>query len=85
LLPRLQDGTVIDTTERNQTQATLRASEERFRLIAENIPELVATHTSEGELEFGGSNAVILSQFAAIPESTTTALIVLGRDSSSGR
>src|ERR1700738_2457873 len=35
-----------------QAKESLRASEERFRLIVDNIPGLVLTMTTEGELEF---------------------------------
>ncbi|WP_051946867.1 PAS domain-containing protein [Verrucomicrobium sp. BvORR106] len=45
-------GSVVDNTERNRSQAAIRSSEERFRLIVDNIPGLLCTHTAEGALEF---------------------------------
>jgi PAS domain S-box-containing protein len=44
-------GTCIDIEDRKMTADALRASELKFRLIVHSIPGLVATMTSQGDLE----------------------------------
>ncbi|WP_414580838.1 PAS domain S-box protein [Scytonema sp. PCC 10023] len=43
-------GTALDITDRKQTEATLRQSEERYRYLAESIPQLVWTANTDGML-----------------------------------
>jgi len=43
-------GVHTDVSDRKQTEADLRQSEERYRYLAESIPQLVWTSTAEGRL-----------------------------------
>ena len=43
-------GTALDISDRKQTEATLRQSEERYRYLAESIPQLVWTANTDGML-----------------------------------
>ncbi len=49
------DGVIalaVDTTERNRAEATLRSSEERYRFLAEGIPQLVWTRGTDGNIDY---------------------------------
>jgi PAS domain S-box-containing protein len=48
----LVTGTVLDITERRQMEERLRASEARFRAMADNLPLNVWTHDATGQQEF---------------------------------
>jgi len=59
IAPLLLDGkicgtiTVVeDVTEREWHAATLRASEERFRIMADTVPDIIFTTDAEGRFEF---------------------------------
>jgi formate hydrogenlyase transcriptional activator len=45
-------GTIIDIEDRKRAEASLRSSEQNFRLIVNSIPGLVSTLTASGEIEF---------------------------------
>jgi PAS domain S-box-containing protein len=46
------EGTTIDITERKRSERLLRESEERFRLITDNITDIVFTTDTEGRYTF---------------------------------
>ncbi|MBD2301533.1 PAS domain S-box protein [Nostoc sp. FACHB-190] len=51
-------GTVEDVTERQQAQADLQISEERFRLLAESIPQHVWMANANGSIEYVNQKAL---------------------------
>jgi diguanylate cyclase (GGDEF)-like protein/PAS domain S-box-containing protein len=72
---RDDDGTIIgvicsfiDTTTERRTQAALRASEERFRLIAENAADVVYRFTVGDTPRFDYLNPAVESQLGYSPQ-----------------
>ncbi|MBT1702835.1 ATP-binding protein [Chryseosolibacter indicus] len=45
-------GTTLDITERKKSEQELKASEERFRLLANSIPQIVWTNNVEGNKDY---------------------------------
>lgn len=43
---------VLDLTEHKQVQATLRASEERYRLVTESLPQIIGIADAMGQVEY---------------------------------
>lgn len=59
-------GTMEDITERMRSQAALEKSEERFRFLAESIPQQVWIANTEGSIEY--VNQRTINYFGCIPE-----------------
>ncbi|MBC7926240.1 MAG: PAS domain S-box protein [Bryobacteraceae bacterium] len=49
---RLQMSAAVDVTQRTRAEAALRDSEERYRFLAESIPQMVWTATPDGALNY---------------------------------
>jgi PAS domain S-box-containing protein len=62
-------GFVIDITERKRTEAALRESEQRFRLLADSLPELVWVTDAYGSLTY--LNSRFLSYCGIAPDRMT--------------
>jgi PAS domain S-box-containing protein len=64
------DGIQIDTTDQHTAEAALRKSEERFRLTADAVPQIVWITDAEGRVEFFNKQ---WSDYTGVPYEPTTA------------
>lgn len=64
------DGIQIDTTEQHSVEAALRESEERFRLTADAVPQIIWITDAEGNVEFFNKQ---WSDYTGAPYEPTTA------------
>ena len=65
-VPQYMSATLIDITERKQTEAALRESENKFRSIAEQTSDLIAITDNKGVITYASSSSV--SVFHLKPE-----------------
>jgi len=63
-------GSVIDISDRKQAEETLRESEQRFRLMADAVPQIVWITDAQGRVEFFNKQ---WSDYTGVPYEQTTA------------
>jgi PAS domain S-box-containing protein len=68
-------GSTRDITERKQTEAALQISEERFRLTANTIPEIIWITDAKGRIEFVNQQWRAYTGSSQLPETAIEAMV----------